>query len=428
MLDRTKQPAIKPLKDFDIQQPERLTMPNGIPLNILRAGNEEIVRMDILIGAGIWHQDQPLQALFTNRMLREGTRSMSSAEIAEQLDFYGAWMELSTSMNYNYLTLYSLNKHFAHTLAILGDMVKDPTFPETEMQVTVEMNRQQFLVNSSKVDVMTRKAFSHSLFGNQHPCGRHAILEDYERLTTNHLKNFYQKFYHSGNCSIYLSGKVSDAIVSQVKEEFGTYPWGKVKKHEPLTPIAIPPYKGERVFIEHPTAVQSSLKVGCPLMDRKHPDFAATKVLVTLFGGYFGSRLMSNIREEKGYTYGINAGIASYPFCGYLAIATETANEYVEPCINEVKHEMRRLQEERIPDKELDMVKHYMIGEMCRSYEGALSLPEAWIFIESASLEKNFFQTLAKKIASVTAEELRELAIKYFQPDNLIEVVAGKKM
>ena len=89
---------------------------------------------------------------------------------------------------------------------------------------------------------------------------------------------------------------------------------------------------------------------------------------------------------------------------------------------------MRRLQEERIPDKELDMVKHYMIGDMCRSYEGALSLPEAWIFIESASLEKNFFQTLAKKIASVTAEELRELAIKYFQPDNLLEVVAGKKM
>lgn len=152
------------------------------------------------------------------------------------------------------------------------------------------------------------------------------------------------------------------------------------------------------------------------------------KVLTTVLGGYFGSRLMSNIREEKGYTYGISAGIASYPFQGYLAIGTETANEYVEPCIREVKNEIRRLQEERISEQELTMVKNYMMGEMCRSYEGPFSLSDAWIFVETAGLEKNFFLTHAKKIRSVTADELRDLAIKYFRPDDMLEVVAGKKM
>ena len=428
MLDRTQRPSINPLTDMEIQEPERLTLPNGVPLNIIRAGNEEVVRMDILIGAGIWHQEHCLQALFTNRMLREGTQGMSSAVISERLDFYGAWMELSTSMNYNFLTLYSLNKYFSQTLAVLSAMMKEAIFPEAEMHVIVEMNKQQFLVNSTKVDVMARKEFSRVLFGENHPCGRHAGLEDYEYLTTDYLREFYRKYYHSGNCSIYLSGHITDMVVSQVIDELGSSTWGNVALHELLKPLPTPPYKGKRVFIDHPSAVQSSIRLGCPLVDRTHPDFIPLKVLTTILGGYFGSRLMSNIREDKGYTYGISAGIASYPFQGYLAIGTETDNEYVEPCIREVKHEMRRLQDELITEQELTMVKNYMLGEMCRSYEGPFSLSEAWIFLETAGLENNFFQTLAKRTLCVTTEELRELAIKYFRPDDLVEVVAGRKL
>lgn len=428
MLDRTQCPVINPLTDFDIQQPEREIMPNGVSLNILRAGNEEVLRMDILIGAGTWHQTLPLQALFTNRMLREGTLHLTSAEIAERLDFYGAWMELSTSMNCNFLTLYSLNKFFPQSLAILSAMMKEATFPEEEMKVTVESNRQQFIVNSTKVDVMARKEFNKAIFGESHPCGRHAVLEDYDQLKTQHLREFYRHYYHSENCSIYLSGYVTEAVLNQIRKEFGSAPWGEPSLCEPLTPLPTPVFEGRRIHIEYSTAVQSSVRLGCPLMDRNHPDFSGMKVLTTVLGGYFGSRLMSNIREEKGYTYGISATIASYPFQGYLAIGTETANEYVEPCIREVKNEIRRLQEERISEQELTMVKNYMMGEMCRSYEGPFSLSDAWIFVETAGLEKNFFLTHAKKIRSVTADELRDLAIKYFRPDDMLEVVAGKKM
>ena len=192
----------------------------------------------------------------------------------------------------------------------------------------------------------------------------------------------------------HLSGHITDMVVSQVIDELGSSTWGNVALHELLKPLPTPPYKGKRVFIEHPSAVQSSIRLGCPLVDRTHPDFIPLKVLTTILGGYFGSRLMSNIREDKGYTYGISAGIASYPFQGYLAIGTETDNEYVEPCIREVKHEMRRLQDELITEQELTMVKNYMLGEMCRSYEGPFSLSEAWIFLETAGLENNFFQTL----------------------------------
>lgn len=428
MLDRKQQPAINPLANLNIQKPEKRTLSNGITLNILGAGDEEVVRMDILIAAGIWHQQQSLQALFTNRMLREGTQSLDSATISEKLDYYGAWIEQSTSMNCNFLTLYSLNRHFAQTLAVLGSMLKEPLFPEKEMKVTVESNRQHFLVNRMKVDVMARKAFNRAFFGNQHPCGKHAVLEDYDNLTTDCLKAFYRQHYHSGNCTIYLSGKITDEIIALVERELGDAPWGEVKARQPIAPLEIPPFKGQRCFVEHPTAVQSSLRVGCPLMDQLHPDFIPMKVLAMILGGYFGSRLMTNIREDKGYTYGIYSMVAPYPFCANLLILSETDNEYVEPCIREIRHEMRRLQEERVPDNELDMVKNYMMGEICRSYEGPFSLSEAWIFTETAGLPLDFYDRMTDTIHRVDSEELRRLAVKYFRPDDLLEVVAGKKM
>lgn len=428
ILDRKQCPQIRSIENIIIQTPERRMMPNGVPLNIIRAGNEEVVRMDILINAGIWHQKQPLQALFTNRMLREGTQKMSSAQISEQLDYYGAWLELTSSMNYNFLTLYSLNKHFERTLAVLGELIKEPTFPNDELQVTIDANRQQFIVNSTKVDVITRKEFNSTLFGKEHPCGRFAVAEDYDKLTSEHLKEFYSHHYHSGNCSIYLSGKVTDHIISLVEKEFGIMEWGNVTPRIPISAFPVNTSKNKHIFAEHPTAVQSALRVGSFAMDRTHPDYAKARVLVTLFGGYFGSRLMTNIREDKGYTYGITAGIASYPHQGVLVVNTETANEYVEPTIKEIKHEMQRLQNELVPQQELSMVQSYMLGEMCRNQEGAFSLSDAWIFIETAGLSQDFFTQMTNSIRNVTREELRELACVYLQPEKQIEVITGKKV
>lgn len=121
--------------------------------------------------------------------------------------------------------------------------------------------------------------------------------------------------------------------------------------------------------------------MGCTTITRQNPDYLKLRVLMTLFGGYFGSRLMSNIREEKGYTYGISAGIMFYPDSGLLGISTETDNEYVEPLIQEVYNEIDKLHREPVPMEELTMVRNYMLGEMCRSYESPFSLADAWILL-----------------------------------------------
>ena len=427
-LNRTIPPPIRSMSDVNIVRPERLKMKNGMTLNVIRAGSQEVVRLDILIGAGQWHQTQPLQALFTNRMLREGTVSMTSAQISEKLDFYGAWLELSSSINYGFITLYSLNKYFSRTLAIIAEMLMTPIFPEKEMGIVVENNRQQFLVNSTRVEVLARKQLHRSLFGEKHPFGRFAQEADYDCITSDILREFYKKYYHSSNCSVFVSGKVTPEIIRCIEENLGDVSWGEIHTIPPLQLQEPQPIKEKRVFVEKTDALQSSLKMGGFMMDRTHPHFLKARVMVTLLGGYFGSRLMSNIRENKGYTYGIGAGIVNCPGSGALVITTEADNRYIDAIIAEVYCEMDRLCNDLAPQEEIEMVRSYMLGEFCRSYESPFSLSDAWIYTETAGLDDDFFVRSIEAIRSVTTEEIRNLAQTYLCKEKLIEVVAGKKV
>lgn len=427
-LDRTRQPSIRPMELFQIQKPESYVMPNGIPVRMFRAGEEEVVRLDIMIRCGQWEQTQPLQATFTSRMLREGTARYTSAEIAEKLDYYGAWLDVSSSMNHSFVTLYSLNKYFSRTLEIVASMLKEPLFPEKELAVVVEDNKQQYLVNREKVDVLARKKLNAMLFGPGHPCGRYAELEDYDRLTREVLCAMYQNYYGSQNCVCYLSGCVTREICKALEQALGQAAWGCSRK----TGDAIDRLPGSvpvrQSFIERSDAFQSALRMGCLSIGCKHPDFLKVRLLMTLFGGYFGSRLMKNIREDKGYTYGIGAGLSLYPFRSMMTISTQAANEYVGPIVHEIGIETDRLHCERVSEKELTMVKNYVMGDMCRNYESPFSLADAYIFLDTAGLHDEFFVQSQQVVMDITAEDIRELACRYLHKDSFVTVVAGKKV
>ena len=426
-MDRTIQPEIQPLKNFHIQTPVRTTLPNGIPLTVINAGEQEVVRMDVLFSGGRWQQSQKLQALFTNRMLREGTTKYTAATIAEKLDYYGSWLELSSSSEYAYITVYSLNKYLAKTLEVVESMIKEPLFPQKELQTILDTNIQQYLVNTSKVDFLAHRSLLKSLYGEQHPCGKIVMEEDYYTITPEVLREFYERHYHSGNCSIFLSGKVTDDIISRVTDIFGI-PFGQYQLQMPKLCFPFTAIPEKRIFTEREDAMQSAVKMGCTTITREHPDYPKLRVLMTLFGGYFGSRLMSNIREDKGYTYGISAGVVFYPDSGLLIVSTETDNEYVEPLIQEVYHEIDRLHQEPVSAEELRMVRNYMLGEMCRSYESPFSLSDAWIFIATSGLKDDYFARSLQAVNEITPAEIQDLAQRYLCKETLKEVIAGKKL
>ena len=427
MLNRSIQPPICRPEHLNIQEPVRTVMPNGVQLNVLDAGDNEVMRLDVMMAGGLWGQSQPLQALFTNRMMREGTHRLSATEIAERLDYYGAWLELSNGLEYSYVTLYSLNKYLPQTLEVLESIIKEPTFPEKELNVVVENNLRQFLVNMSKVDFLAHRSLVKAVLGTRSMLSRVVEEEDYRRISSDVLRAYYNRYYHSRNCTIYLSGKVTKDCVDRVEQVFGSAPFGEgfvVPEKKVFVPESA---SGKRFFVEKEDALQSAVRMGMLTIDHKHSDYMKAKVLVTLLGGYFGSRLMSNIREEKGYTYGISAFTVAYPGCGMLVINAETANETVEPLIEEVYHEIDRLQNERVPEEELTMVKNYMLGDMCRSYESAFSLADAWIYAQVGALDSGYYERMLQETQEVTPEEIRELAQKYLCKENLKEVVVGKK-
>ena len=426
-MDRTIQPEIQPLKNFHIQTPVRTTLPNGIPLTVINAGEQEVVRMDVLFSGGRWQQSQKLQALFTNRMLREGTTKYTAATIAEKLDYYGSWLELSSSSEYAYITVYSLNKYLAKTLEVVESMIKEPLFPQKELQTILDTNIQQYLVNTSKVDFLAHRSLLKSLYGEQHPCGKIVMEEDYHTITPEVLREFYERHYHSGNCSIFLSGKVTDDIISRVTDIFGI-PFGQYQLQMPKSSFPFAAIPEKRIFTEREDAMQSAVKMGCTTITREHPDYPKLRVLMTLFGGYFGSRLMSNIREDKGDTYGISAGVVFYPDSGLLIVSTETDNEYVEPLIQEVYHEIDRLHLDPVSAEELRIVRNYMLGEMCRSYESPFSLSDAWIFIATSGLKDDYFARSLQAVNEITPAEIQDLAQRYLCKETLKEVIAGKKL
>lgn len=423
MLNRHTPPPIQPTS-LDFRKPVQRVLRNGIPLHVIEAGQLDAVRIDFVFSAGQWHQEHKLQALFACRMLREGCRGYTSAEFAERLDYYGAWLDLSVAMNRTFVTLYTLKKHFATTLELVHRMLTEPTYSEEQFRIVCDNNKAQLMVNLQKGDVQAMRALRRSLYGEEHPCGKQVTPEDYDALQLAHVVDFYHRYYGSRTCRIYLSGDVDDTLLSRVESLFGMAEWGrgeKIRNEE----LGIRNSQPSTLNLQLSTAVQDSIRMGCLLIDVNHPDYLPLRVLTAVLGGYFGSRLMKNIREEKGYTYHIGSDLVTNTAQVMFLIHCEAQAGKAEEVIGEVHREMRRLQSELIPDDELRMVRNYMIGEICRNYESAFSLTDAYIFMEHLGLPLTHLEQTIDAIRTTDAPRLQQLAQRYLRPDLLHTVVVG---
>ena len=437
MLDRTTPPSIQPAS-FAFRKPVSRILRNGIPLHVIEANGLDAVRIDFVFSAGQYHQARKLQALFACRMLREGCRGYSAAAFAERLDYYGAWLELSVAMNRSFVTLYTLKKHFAATLELVHAMLTEPSYNEEQFCVVRDNNKAQLMVNLQKGDVLAMRALRRSLYGESHPCGLQTTPDDYDTLQVTHAIDFYRNYYSSHTCQIYLSGDVDDVMLALVDSLFGNIEWGaaigneKVKlenwhasANSPSMGLNGQSMEMKSQVITHPDAVQDSIRLGCLLMDVNHPDYLSMRVLTAVLGGYFGSRLMKNIREAKGYTYHIGADLVTNTPQVMFMVHCEAQAGKADEIIDEVRREMLRLHDEPVSDEELCMVRNYMTGEICRNYESAFSLTDAYIFMDHLGLPLSHLEQTVEAIRTADAVHLQQLAQRYFRPEQLHTVVVG---
>lgn len=416
----TRQPRITPLQ-VDVATAERLPLKNGIDLYMLPSDDFEVLRISFVFRAGSAAQQVPFSASATANLLAEGSRGMTGAEIAEQLDYYGSWYDVNLDRDYAYINFATLSKFFDRTLAVAEQILLDPTFPEEELRSYCAKRRQRLAIERTKVDVQAREAFAKALFGARHPYGISSDEAEYDRLTRDAVVAFHTAHYTAENCVVVCSGRIGaherQAIASLAE---------RIPQRAAAAPAVFPePQTTHAVFVEHPGAVQSSLRIGRLLFPRQHPDFVGMQVVATTLGGYFGSRLMQNLREEHGYTYGAVAAMVNFERAGYFAVATQVGTDVTREALREIFHEIERLGEEPMSEEELCLVRNMMIGEMMRVLDGPFGIADVTIENILCGTDNTTIGENIRRIRRITPEEVRQLARRYLCREELVTVVAG---
>lgn len=425
-LDRKIAPAYKAVEKIDLIHANETKLSNNISVYAINGGTQEVIKIEFVFKAGMYEQSRTLQASTTNAMLEEGTSKMSASEIADAIDYYGAFLECSAGQDNASITLYTLSKYLGNTLPIIEQILKEPSFPENELNTMLANKKQKYFVNNQKVASLARRRFSELIFGEKHPYGIDVKEQDFDTLSKKQLLDFYSNYYHAENCKIFISGKIDTAVIPMLEKHFGGNDWKKETiQHKEIVKAISSSEKQHLVYKED--ALQSAIRIGKLLFNKTHTDFLPMLVLNTVFGGYFGSRLMSNIREDKGYTYGIGSGIVSLKNEGYFFISTEVGVDVCSNALNEIYLEMDKLKSELIPDEELQLVKNYMLGTFLRSVDGPFAMADKFKGIQEYGLGYDYYDKYIATIQNIKASELRELANQYLQKESMIELVAGKK-
>lgn len=422
-INRKQTPEFREFEQINLIEPELKQLENGISFYTLNAGEQELVRIEFILPHVNWNTQKPLQATATLSLFNEGTRKFTAAELAENLDYYGAFLQTDFSFDDVTVALYTLNKHAAQVLPLLKNMLTEAVFPQNELTTYIRNQKQKLLVSMEKNEFLVRKRFNKLLFGDN-LYGHETSIEDFDTLNQQQLLEYYSAAYQPKLATIIASGKITPEIKQLIDLHFSSW--------ENTGDIG---HKNHFHFDEHPAhfekiekadALQSAIRLGKRMVNRVHADFPGLQVLNTVLGGYFGSRLMANIREDKGYTYGIGSAIVSLQQSGYFFVASEVGADVCADAIKEIKHEISTLREHLIPQEELVRVRNYMLGSFLGSLENAFSHADKFKNIHFAGLDYSYYTRYIETVKHISAKELLHLAQRYFHPENLVTVVAGK--
>lgn len=417
-----QQPVIAPVS-ARVDEARRQTLGNGVTLYTLAADEFEVLRVTFVFRAGTSVQRRFFSASAVANLLAEGSERWSARELAEELDFYGSWFDVTIDRDYSYISFCMLSKFVRPTLEVARQIILHPTFPEEEIAGYCLKRKQRLKVERQKVDNKARELFSEALFGKEHPYGVVADEQEYDRLTRDCLVDFYRTHYTAENCFVVCSGRIGKEELELVSAIAGKLPVCGKRAAADL-PEAV---TTRRVFRRHEGAVQSSIRIGRLLFPRQHPDFVGMQVVATALGGYFGSRLMQNLRAEHGFTYGVMAAMVNFERAGYFAIATQVGSDVTREALAQIDFEIDRLRREPMTDEELDLVKNMMIGEMMRILDGPFGVADVTIENILCGTDNGAVERQVERIRAMRPEDVQRLAAKYLRREDLITVVVGEE-
>lgn len=418
---RPPQPQVVIPGNLELANAKATALPNGARMYTLECAERDVVRFSFVFRAGTSWQQKPFCASATLNTLSEGSDTMTSHQIAERLDFYGSYFDVNIDRDWSMVSFVCLSKFFTETLAIAEEIVLRPAFPEKEVRTYCDKSRQNLTINRTKVDFNARELLVRSLYGPGHPYGVSSDAALYNEITSGDLRAFYEKHYTGNNCFVVMSGDTCAEKRDAVGALVAALPAGSENGR-----AAFPePVSQKEARMEFKGAVQSAIRLGKVMFPRTHPDYIGMQVVTTVLGGYFGSRLIHNLREEHGYTYGAYSAMVNFDRSGYMAIATEVGSQFTEDAVKQIFAEIDRLRTEPVPEEELSLAKNIMVGEVMRILDGPIGIADVTIENIQNGTDNTYMAHFVQAVRSITPEQVLALSQKYLDPETFTTIIAG---
>ncbi|HEY0678642.1 MAG TPA: pitrilysin family protein [Chitinophagaceae bacterium] len=424
MINRTEAPQIIDAVDLHLKLPpyEKHVLRNGVEVYALNLGTQETLMVNWIFYAGNWYEEKNLVAAATNQMLKNGTHKRSAFDINEHFEFYGAYLNRQCYNETAEIVLHGLSKHVQELLPVVAELITDSVFPEEELSIFKKNMQQRLQVNLKKNDFVANRLIEAYLFGEQHPYGQYSRLEDFDKLQRDEMVDFFDKYYRNGKCIIIAAGVLPDNLHEQLDASFGALSLNGTSMPDINHQMHPATEKKYRVSNEG-ASVQGSIRLARPFPNRHHPDFPKMQVLNNVLGGFFGSRLMDNIREDKGYTYGIHSYLLNHFKTSGIVISTEAGRDVCEATITEVYKELEELCTELIPEDELHLTRNYLVGSVLSELDGPFQVASRWKNYILNGLGEDHFYNNIETIKTISPESLRDVAQKYLDPKSFYELV-----
>lgn len=422
ILDRSKAPEFNVPEDFELLPPSEFKLSNGAKFFYIPTPGLEAVKIEVLCKGqrGFLPLEQTLVSSFTLQMLQEGSKTKSASEIAEFFDFYASEVHPILTFSHEGLGLLSTKKHLSTVLQEFKSLFTEATFPQDMLEKRQSQRKLSIKLEKEKTASRASQVLRKCLFGASHPYGVEIEEPHVDSIKREHLVSYYNKMLWQ-DLEIFVTGDFDLKELETIKNSFGELP-----NREVIDPVLLPGINTLLAVTEaRKSSVQSSIRIGNWSIPQTHPDFIALTVFNTILGGYFGSRLVKNIREDKGHTYGIYSSLAEIGDSPYWVIAADVQKEFYLDVIQEIYHEIKVLTEVEIGADELEVVRNYLIGQMLKQFSTSFDLIDRFKTVHHAGMDFDYYAQKLAFLKKFTGEDIMEVGRKYFVNPPFIEVVVG---
>ena len=419
-------PAGGPPKPFHLPQLEKFSLPNGLQVTMAQFGSIPKVQVRVAVRAGSLNEaaSQVWLSELTGRLIKEGTTSLTSEQVAQQAASMGGSIDVDAGPDVTRLDSDVLSEFGPKIVALLADVVMHPLLPESDVPRLKQDLQRKLSIDLTQPSMLARQRFVQALYPD-HPYGRFLSNEaTISSFSVAEVRKFYESNFGAARTHIYVAGKFDPVAVKQaITTAFSDWKRGP----DPLIDIPKPVGKRELDVVDRPGSAQSTLYIGLPAIDPSNPDYIPLQVMDALLGGSFGSRITSNIREQKGYTYSPRSQVSVRYRDGYWVEVADVTTAVTGPSIKEILYEIDRLQNAPPSAAELDGIKNYLAGVFVirnSSRDGVINQLQ---FVDLHQLGDNYLETYVQKVHAVTPQQVQEMARKYVVKEKLTIVVVGDK-